>query len=110
MTTIKISDLPAASTLTSGDLIPVVANTAGLPSTKKISLSNFYSNVIVTAKFANSVTFTTSLTANNLYINYRTTPTSSTDSVTQGKVWFDNSYIYVATANNTIKRVAISTF
>lgn len=110
MTATKITDLPAATTIASGDLIPIVADPSGSPTTKKITLTNFYANVVVTAKFANSVTSTASLTANNLYISYRTTPSSATDSVTQGKIWFDNSYIYVATANNTIKRVAISTF
>lgn len=116
MTATKISDLPAATTIASGDLIPVVADPSGSPATKKITLSNFYANVVVTAKFSNTVTLaanvssTTNLTANNLFINYRTTPSTSGDAVTQGKIWFDTSYIYVATANNTIKRAALSTF
>ncbi len=116
MTATKITDLPAATTIASGDLIPVVADPSGSPATKKITFSNFYANVVVTAKFSNTVTLaanvssTTNFTANNLFINYRTTPSTSADVVTQGKMWFDNTYIYCATTNNTIKRVQLTTF
>lgn len=116
MTDTKISELTAATTMASGDLIPIVSDPSGSPATKKITLANFYSNVVVTVKFANTVTFagnTTSngtFTANNLYISYRTTPASSGDTVTNGKLWFDNNYLYVSTNTNVIKRVTLDTF
>ena len=116
MTDTKISELTAATAMASGDLIPIVADPSGSPATKKITLSNFYANVVVTAKFANTVTLagnTTSnnaFTANNLYISYRTTPASSGDTVTNGKLWFDENYLYVSTNTNVIKRVTLSTF
>lgn len=116
MTATKISEMTAATTIASGDLIPVVADPGGSPANRKITYSNFYANVAVTAKFSNTltlaanVTSSASLTANNLYVTYRTTPSTSTDTVTSGKIWFDTSYLYVATAGNTIKRVALDTF
>lgn len=116
MASSKITDLTAATTIASGDLIPIVSDPSGSPATKKITLSNFYANVVVTAKFANTVTLTAavtsnnSLTANNLYITYRSTPASSGDSVSNGKLWFDNNYLYVSTNTNVIKRVTLDTF
>ncbi|CAB5220854.1 hypothetical protein UFOVP247_47 [uncultured Caudovirales phage] len=116
MTATKISGLTAATTMASGDLIPIVADPAGSPSTKKITLANFYSNVVVTATYANTVTFnanvvsTSNLTVSSLYLTYRTTPGSGSDSVPSGKIWFDQNYIYVATATNVIKRASLSTF
>lgn len=38
------------------------------------------------------------------------TPANSAITVTEGRVFFDSSYLYVATANNTLKRVALSAF
>jgi len=116
MTDTKISELTAATAMASGDLIPIVADPSGSPATKKITLSNFYANVVVTAKFANTVSFTSNVSSNaslnayNLYISYRTTPASSGDTVTNGKLWFDENYLYVSTNTNVIKRVTLSTF
>lgn len=116
MTATKISGLTAATSIASGDLIPIVSDPSGSPSTKKITLANFYSNVTVTATFSNTVTcsanasVTGNLTANNLYLSNRTTPSTSTDTVAAGKIWFDSNYIYVSTGTNTIKRAALSAF
>lgn len=38
-------------------------------------------------------------------------PTNSTSSnITQGVIFFDTNYMYFSTANNIVKRVALSTF
>lgn len=116
MAATKISQLTAATTVAANDLLVVVSDPSGSPATKKITYTNFYSNVVVTAKFSNTLTMTANVvsnsnfTANNLFITYRTTPASSGDSVTTGKLWFDNTYIYVATTTNTIKRVQLQSF
>jgi hypothetical protein len=116
MTATKITGLVEATTIASSDLIPIVSNPGGSPSTKKITLSNFYSNVNINVKFSNTVTLsgnttsTLNFSANSLYITYRTTPSTSTQSTPNGKIWFDSNYIYVATATNVIKRVALTTF
>ena len=116
MTAVKITEMTVTTTVASGDLIPVVADPGGSPSNKKITYSNFYANVAVTAKFSNTLTLTAdvtsnaSLTANNLYVTYRSTPGTSTDTVTSGKIWFDTGYLYVATATNNIKRIPLNSF
>jgi hypothetical protein len=116
MAATKITALTAVTTMASEDLIPVVADPGGSPANRKITYSNFYANVAVTAKFSNTLTLTAnvtsnaSLTANNLYVTYRTTPGTSTDTVTSGKIWFDTGYLYVATATNTIKRIPLNSF
>jgi hypothetical protein len=88
------------------DLVVTVANVGSGNIVSKTTveqlLSNSTSNVIV----ANTKT----LRANNVQINKLSTPSSSSDNVTQGTIWFDSNYIYCATANGVIKRVALSTF
>lgn len=38
-------------------------------------------------------------------------PTSSnTSTATQGKIWYDSGYLYIAVADGTVKRAALSTF
>ena len=112
----KISELNAVTTLTSDDLIMVVNDPAGSPTTNKITFGNMLANVNIVAKFSNTVnssgniTSTSIINSNNLFINYRTTPTTNTDVVQSGKLWFDNDYIYVSISNNNIKRAALSNF
>lgn len=116
MSATKITGLDPITYMSSGDLVPVVHNPAGSPTTNKITIDNFYSNVAVAVSFANTFTVSgnvvsqTNLTANNLFLTYKTTPVSSGDVVLGGKIWFDSNYIYVAIANNTIKRVALASF
>lgn len=104
MTATKVTALPAATTVAANDLFYVVADPGGSPISKKITQSSLYSNVVVQARFANT------LTTNTLIFGNRTTPTTSSDTVVSGTMWFDTNYIYCATAANTIKRVALSTF
>ena len=104
MTATKVTALTAATTVAANDLLYIVADPGGSPTSKKITVSSFYANVIVQARFANT------LTANVLVFGNRSTPSSNTDTYANGTMWFDTNYIYCAVANNTIKRVALSTF
>ena len=104
MTATKVTALTAATTMAANDIVYIVADPGGSPTSKKITTSNLYANVVVQARFANT------LTANTLVFGNRTTPTSNSDTVASGTMWFDTNYIYCATAANTIKRVALSTF
>ena len=38
------------------------------------------------------------------------TPSNSTINVAQGTLWFDSTYLYVAIANNVLKRLTLSSF
>jgi hypothetical protein len=104
MTATKATALTAATTMAANDIVYIVADPGGSPTSKKITVSNFYANVVVQARFANT------LTANTLVFGKRSTPSTSSDTAANGSMWFDTNYIYCATANNTIKRVALSAF
>ena len=122
MATSKITELTAATSLAANDLFVIVKDPSGSPSTRKITVTGAFSNIGSPAVFSNTVTISgnvtitgnvssnANVTANNLFINYRSTPLNSTDTVTTGKMWFDNNYIYVAISNNVIKRAALSSF
>ena len=116
MTATKITGLNEITYMSANDVIPIVHDPAGSPATVKITANSFFANVVVGARFSNTVTLAANsiasqnFTANNLFLIYNTTPGTSGDTVTRGKIWFDSNYIYVATANNTIKRVALTAF
>jgi hypothetical protein len=88
------SELPVANGLTANDRLVVLGNTAGTSNTYTITVQNLFANA-----------------GANVVLQTIATPANSTaTTVRQGTVLWDSSYIYVATANNTLKRVALSTF
>lgn len=134
----KISQFDEVSSTQSGDILPIVrssgANTVNVKITVKNFMENMGANVAVattslsvdgeaaftgdtfTVETANahiSVLKVDNLTvqSNGIIIAEKHTPVSSSyveNSV--GKVSFDDNYLYVRTANNVIKRVALSSF
>ena len=130
MATKKITDLSAATSVSSDDLMLVV-DMAG-PTTYKITVANFFSSITANATFAanvalqgtttantltatGNVTFNTAgfVTANNVIIKKSTTPSSSTDGANSslvGLMWTDANYIYVQANATYIKRVSLSSF
>jgi hypothetical protein len=89
---VKVSALVACTNPQSSDKLLLSSNTSG--NVKSMSLDV---NVLFGNTSANVVLQTT-------------TPANSTITVTQGTVFYDADYLYVATANNTLKRVSLSTF
>lgn len=71
---------------------------------------NHTSNSGVTNTYTLSVT--TLLSENNSanVILKNSTPANSTVTVKAGTIFYDSSYLYIAVANNTLKRVALSSF
>lgn len=65
------------------------------------------SQVIDITHFANSFN---QVGASQLALMPNVTPANSVITSTKGVMFFDTSYLYVATANNTLKRVALSAF
>lgn len=103
----KISELTALTAPSTDDLLVIVDDPAGNTATKKVTVQNFFNSSQANVTVAN----TYYLSANNLVIRRKTTPiVSSGTSDLQGSFWFDENYIYVAVANGTIKRAALSTF
>jgi hypothetical protein len=90
----KVTELTAATSVADGDLLLVVADPAGTPITKKVTKSAFLLSV----------------TSNTLIMSNRSTPANSTITVAQGTIFFDADYIYVAVANNTLKRAPLTGF
>jgi len=88
----KITELSALTAPAADDLLVIVDDVAGTPITKKVTVGNLLGN-----------------TSANVVI-FNSTPANSTITVKKGTILFDASYLYVAVANNTLKRVALSSF
>jgi len=122
----KVSQLTSATTAAAPDLLMIVTDPNGTPTSKKITVKNlfgsvsantiFSANVTVRgnrAQFASNVNITKTLTANTVKITYGSTPASNnatTVGMAVGELRFTNTYVYIAVNATTIKRVALSTF
>jgi len=89
---VKTSELPVATSLSANDRVVVLTDPAGTPITKAASLSTLFGNA-----------------AANVEIEYYT-PTTSSASAQEGVITYDSSYLYVAVANNSWKRISLSSF
>lgn len=116
MTARKVSELPTVNSITSDCKLLVINDPSGVPNTVIVTQSNFFANTQVPIKFANTLTvsntviLSANVTVRDFHISNTSTPANSSITAVEGKIWFDEDYIYVATANNTIKRAALSTF
>lgn len=88
----KITELTALSAPAGEDLMVIVDDPSGTPTTKYVTVSNLLGNS----------------TAN--VVVYNATPANSTITVKKGTLLFDSDYLYIATANNVLKRVGLSSF
>lgn len=98
----KIKDYPSLTTTTGNTRF--VVSEAG--NTYNISLSVMFANCVSNTSFSNSAY----VSIQNLVIRRANTPANSTISVPERAIWADNNYIYVAIANNNIKRAVLETF
>ena len=87
-TDIKTSELPPASTLANTDLLVVVRSPNSSPTTNTVTLNTLRAVLPIANTPANSSALT----------------------VLGGTLLYDASYLYIATANNTVKRAALSAF
>jgi hypothetical protein len=88
----KITELSALAAPAAEDLMVIVDDPSGTPTTKYVTVGNLLGNVSA-----------------NVVI-YNGTPANSTITVKKGTIMFDNTYLYVATANNVLKRITLNTF
>lgn len=104
----KVTELVAASAVSADDLIYVVDDPSGTPTSKKATAKVFLeSNVAANVAFAGPVI------ANYVVATVNSTPANSTavpSGYPIGSIWSDGSYIYVVTGASALKRVAISTW
>lgn len=89
---IRLVDKALVNTIAASDTLFVTANGA----VAQINPPNAFSNL--------------NLKVATLLIGNTATPANSTITVTQGTFWYDSNYFYVATANNILKRVALTAF
>jgi len=88
----KVSELTALTAPVGEDFLLIVDDPSGTPISKKVTVANLLGN-----------------SSANVVI-YNTTPANSTITVKKGTIMFDNSYLYIAIANNTLKRVSLGSF
>lgn len=96
-----ITELPVAATAATDSVFVIevnVGNTSSNSVTKQISVTNLFSNSNL------------DISANTITLEYNTTPANSTINVVHGRIWYDSDYLYVATANNVVKRVPLEDF
>ena len=89
---LKISELNAITAPSGDDILVIVDDPSGTPTTKKVTVANLLGNSSANVVIQN------------------VTPANGTITVTKGTIMFDSSFIYIATANNVIKKVALSAF
>jgi|APSaa5957512535_1039671.scaffolds.fasta_scaffold01033_21 hypothetical protein len=102
----KISDLTAGSVLAGEDLIHFVDDPSGTPTNKKITVNNFFANVVANTSVSGS------FTVNNSKFNVATANTPATSGATgvAGDFKWDTTYLYICTATNTWKRITLASF
>ena len=106
MATKKITELDQSNGVSSDALLVCVTDPEGTPETVSISVGNFLGNVQANVIVSNTKT----LSVNTVIIRNLQTPANSGITVTGGTLFYDSNYIYIAVANNTLKRVALSSF
>ena len=133
----KVSQLTSMTTPAAEDFLLVIDDPSGTPSSKKISLANLvsvlpYTSISGTLRTSANNTLAGSNTVVSSNTNFtsargprltarwltvgKSTGTVSNNATTelgggmQGSILWDSSYLYVATSNTVIKRVALSDF
>lgn len=116
---IRVSELPLNTSMTGDDLILVIDSPYSGGTTKRITFNDFMKEVYTPVVFSNNVTIggdlivSTNTVFSNLHIiesNTTSSPVSSFYPSAKGKIWFDSEYLYIAVDDNTVKRVALSSF
>lgn len=104
----KISELTALTGPSADDLLVIVDSPSSNAITKKVTVGTFLNNTAANVTVSN----TYYLQANNVLVSRQVSPATSNalPSAVKGTFWFDENYIYVCTANGTVKRSALSTF
>lgn len=95
----SITELQSLTTPAGEDLLVIVDSPTSSANTKKVSVQTLFGNT-------QNLTFV----CNVLVTENKQTPANSSVTVRKGTVFFDDSYLYVATANNVLKRVSLSSF
>lgn len=88
----KTSELSTSNGVAGSDRVVILKDPATSPSTRTVTVANLLGNSQANVVIRN------------------VTPSNSTITVTKGTIFFDDTYLYIATANNVLKRVTLSSF
>jgi hypothetical protein len=108
----KISELTALTSPSGDDLFVIVDSPSSNAITKKVTVAHAFNNTSANVTIKSGYYLNANnVYANNLMVTRKQTPVVSTGtSDVMGSIWFDDNYVYVATANGVVKRAALSTF
>lgn len=113
----KVTELPALTTPAAEDQLYIIDDPSGTPVSKKISLLNLFGAVPANTTFTAQSTFNNKVNVANGIVTLTTSKSVSSNNATtvlgagmQGSIFWDENYLYVATSNTVIKRVALSAF
>jgi len=110
----KVTNLDALTLVSGDDLFMVVDSPAGVPTNKKITVSNLFGDLRVPLSVSgNTMTISANATVTGELRLTPSTPGSSnttTENIGSGKIWYDSTYLYIAVSNTAIKRVLLSEF
>lgn len=119
----KVTQLPYLTTPQSEDLLYIIDNPQGTPTSKKIDLKtlfgNITSNTVINQRLnVSGNTTLTVLTSNtltitndNIVIQDKVTPSSSVDNTYAiGSFVWDENYLYIKVNVNTFKRIPLQSF
>tara|TARA_R110000772_G_scaffold211900_1_gene322451 strand:- start:1330 stop:1710 length:381 start_codon:yes stop_codon:yes gene_type:complete len=121
----KITELAALSAPTGKDLLYVVDDPSGTPVSKKVSLHDMFGSVPANTSITGTATVSgntslsgakTTLAAGQITLTASTSVGSNNATTVlgradgQGTIFWDQNYLYVATSNTQVKRVALSVF
>lgn len=113
----KVTELPALTTAAAEDVLYVIDDPSGTPVSKKISLLNLLGSLPANTTFAAEATFNNKVNVANGIVTLQTAKTVGSNNAAtvlgsgmQGSIFWDENYLYVATSNTVIKRVALSAF
>ena len=136
----KVSQLTSLATTNSADLMLVIDDPNGTPVSKSATVKNFFgavpantslnsgstltvtgnttfsgSNTVVSANVNLTSARSTRITSGKITLAAKTTVSSNNATTLlggghQGSIFWDENFLYVATSNTVIKRVALSVF
>jgi hypothetical protein len=102
-----IDEFTILSDPSANDLFIIVKNRPGVNlETRSVSLQLLFSNSSANLVVSNAAI----LSANTIINRNKQTPANSSITVTRGTIMYDDDYLYIATSNNTLKRIGLTAF
>jgi len=102
----KLTVLLGTSNIASTAILYVVEDPAGTPVANSITVANLFGKINANVVLSNNSV----LEVPTLISTDKRTPANSGITIARGTMFYDDSYLYIATSNNTIKRLPLNSF